>query len=269
MPLENSTLRQTVAKLIIDYGIRDYLAQFYLIHESSGEESGEAASEAEFLQRMMAEPDPSQLELEKLYKRTNPMIRETVRLLALISPLPEEGKVVKQDPTALRSFHGSLFQVFCQIRVNLRRMFEIAFDCKEDPDEFVEQLTEKYDLADAEAEAFTTDWSDTYETICQGLLDQSIRLTVFSGEDALFRLDDEEGNPAIGVPRYLITENQLIVSKDYFFLQILTVLKHVEVMAKISALEKGRSYDDAEVPITEMFEMDAVFPIAEAFMDRE
>ncbi len=72
----------------------------------------------------MAEPDSSHLELEKFYKRTKLMIRETVRLLALVSPLPEEGKAVKQDPTELRSFHGTLFQVLCQIRANLRRMFE-------------------------------------------------------------------------------------------------------------------------------------------------
>lgn len=130
-------------------------------------------------------------------------------------------------------------------------------------------MKEKYDLADTEVEPFTMDWMDTYETICQGLLDQSIRLKIFSGDDVSFRVENEDGRSAIGVPPYLMTTTELIISKDYFFLQILTVLKHVEVMTKISSLEKSQPYDENEVPVTEMFEMDAVFPIAEAFMDRE
>lgn len=269
MPLDSSTLRQTYEKLTVDYGIRDYLGQFYLIHDTTADESDGSFSEAGFVRRMMAEANPNQAELEKLFKRTNPMIRDTLRLLALIAPLPVDGKAVKPEHTELEAFHESLFRVLYQIRVNLRRMFELAFNCEEDPDEFAEQLKEKYDLADAEVEAFTMDWVDTYETICQGLLDQSILLMIFSAENALFRLNDEDGRAAIEVPPYLMTANQFISSNDYFFVQILNVLRHVEVMTKISSLERNRPYEDDEVQITEMFEMDAIVPIAEAFMDRE
>lgn len=269
MALERSTLRQTVARLITDYGIRNYLQQFYLIHETASSEPDEALSEAAFVRRMVEEVDPCQLELEKLLKRTNPMIRNTIKLLALIAPLPVNGEAVKAGSVELHAFHESLFRLLYQIRANLSRMFELAFGCEEDPDELIEKLVDQYDLAAAELEAFTRDWMDTYETICQSLLDQSMRLMIFSGDGAHFRLDDEEGCPAIGVPPYLKTANELIVSKDYFFLQILTVLKHVELLAKISSLEKEQPYDDEEIPVIEMFEMDAVFPIAEAFMNRE
>ena len=269
MALECSTLRQTVAKLITDYDIRDYLRQFYLIHENASSEADESSSEAAFVRHMMEDSEPNQIELEKLFKRTNPIIRETVRLLALIAPLPVAGKPVLSGPTELKAFHESLFRALYQIRVNLRGMFELAFDCEEDPDELIGYLIDKYDLVSAELEAFSTDWMDTYETICQGLLDQSLKLTIFTDDHALFRLVDEDGCPAIGVPPYLKTANELIVSKDYFFLQILTVLKHVEVMTKISSLEKEQPYDSEEIPVIEMFEMDNVFSVAEAFMDKE
>ena len=266
MALERSTLRETVARLTTDYGIRDYLQQFYLIH-GTGSDEAESLTEGALVRRMAKKPDPLQMELEKLFKRTSHLIQESVRLLALIAPLPAEGKAV--TPTEMKSLHESLFRSLYQIRINLRMMFEVAFDCGDDPEKFAARLKKKYKLVDGEMEAFTTVWADTYESICQELLEQRIRVKVFTGDDECFRLDNEDGSPFLGVPRHLMTENKLIISKYYFFLQILTVLKHVEVMTKISALEKNQPYKDEGIPVTEMFEMDVIFPIAEEFMDLE
>ena len=46
-------------------------------------------------------------------------------------------------------------------------------------------------------------------------------------------------------------------------------LVHIEVMTKVSSLEKNQPYKDDEIPVMEMFEMDAITPIAKAFMDLE
>ncbi len=207
MPLDHSTIREKVAKLTVDYGFRDYLQQFYLIHETGLDES-EPLTEAAFIHRMAKKPDPNQVELEKLFKRTNPMIREALRLLALIAPLPVDDKAVKLNATAMKSFHESLFRALYQIRGNLRRMFEVAFDCEDDPEKASAHLKKKYKLVDGEVEAFTTVWADTYETICQGLLDQRIRFMNFSGEDALFRLDNEDGVPILKIQCYLMTSSK-------------------------------------------------------------
>jgi hypothetical protein len=140
----------------------------------------------------------------------------------------------------------------------------------DDLEESIERLIATYDMDEVEAEALTMGWVDQAESVCQGLLDQEFDLMLFHGCDGTcFLLRNRDGESALKVPAFLTRDNGIIHSRHYFLLQIVMVLRNIELLTRISSLEKGQPYMDEDIEVMEIFEMESVRALAETFMDRQ
>ena len=206
--------------------------------------------------------------LKLAMKRMGDGLRESFRILALIATPAPDGGTANTGLTELRAYHDYMFKTLYHLGINCRTLFEAAPDFGRFKGlvEYQAHLVKKYDLSTAACDALSLKWVEDYGFTCQSILVYNHKIKVFVGEDVLFQLYNKDLEAAIvKIHGSLLSDNELIISKYYFMVRIVLILGHLELMAKITALEMGRTLAEDELEYEELAEMDSFTATAKGF----
>jgi hypothetical protein len=242
---------------------------YYLqLLESKEEDDDEAFDEEAFVKNASRKEAPGNLSRESAAKQVLYSIHEALRLFAIING--GESADLAGHATILRAAHHHLFTVLYHAGLGRRTLLESAFsfDDHDDVQEYVAYVRKKHRLSEDQVYTLGLTWVDGDSDLGFHVLERDWRLTVFSGELVGFLVRDEKDQSMLRPSPVLCTDNGVVLSKYYFFMRLLTILRHLQLATRMVAKEKGQTLDPEELELLEIFEMEAFHAAADEFFER-
>jgi hypothetical protein len=267
----DDSLQGQLDRLTTDWGFKNYTTPYYLLLDEALGEQDTGPTEPEFMSRMNKGPNAKAEALKLAMKPMGDGLRESFRILALIATPAPDGGTANRGLTELRAYHDYMFKTLYHLGINCRTLFEAApdFGRFKDISEYQTYLEKKYNLSAAACDALSLKWVEDYGFTCQSILVYNHKIRVFVAEEVLFQLYNKDLEAAIvKIHGSLLSHNDTIISKYYFMVRILLILAHLELMAKITALEMGQTLAADEMEYEELAEMDTFVATAKTFIKR-
>jgi len=242
------TIQEVFARLTCDYGYKNYSVA--LLDLLEGVDDGSA---------------------EDSVKRMSQSIGEAFYVFNLLTNDGPDESATRKHPTNLRALHDYFFKKLYHIGIYCRKLIEVIVEAAgaDDHEAYIKRQCKALSLSDGDSESLAQDWVEEDGAICGGLMEGRLRIMVFSGRETCFLLRNQAGDSVGLTSSSLQTENGLIISKYYALVRLIEVLHHIELLAKLAALGRGRGWETVEPEIVEIEEMDGVIRVAQELFSRE
>jgi len=144
----------------------------------------------------------------------------------------------------------------------LKLLFKIGCDCRnllaagagiakqKSIEDYLKHLRTKHALTQDDFHYLSLEWLPDEERIYDGLTQEQLKLHISEvDKKTCFQVYNQNLDPQMGYDERLFVGSRLIVSQYYFAIQIISIFRHLELMAKILTRETSAAGTSCEVDI--------------------